>query len=139
MLMIDGTGAAGTPAFWETVTMIETAASVDAPLEGLWSGRGEAEFDHEAPETWEWTLMLPVPEGFVADAPLRVERFADGRAAEVLHVGPYSDEGPTIAALHEFIAQQGLRLRGRHHEIYLDDPTRTPPEQLRTMIRQPVT
>jgi hypothetical protein len=56
----------------------------------------------------------------------------------VLHVGPYSAEGPTIAALHAFIAAQGLELSGKHHEIYLGDPGRTAPEKLRTIIRQPV-
>jgi len=53
-------------------------------------------------------------------------------------VGPYAAEGPTIAALHEFIAAQGRRPRGKHHEIYLGDPRRVPPERLRTLLRQPV-
>ncbi len=55
-----------------------------------------------------------------------------------MHVGPYSAEQPTIAALHSFIADQGRHRRGRHHEIYLGDPRRSAPEKLKTLIRQPV-
>ncbi len=69
---------------------------------------------------------------------LRFERFAEARAAQILHIGPYEAEGPTIATLHQFIADQGRRLRGKHHEIYLGDPRRTKPERLKTVLRQPV-
>jgi hypothetical protein len=68
----------------------------------------------------------------------RLERFAEGRVAQILHVGPFADEPRTIEELHAFIAEQGLRATGRHHEIYLSDPRRTAPERLRTIVRQPV-
>ena len=105
---------------------------------------------------WTWRLMLPVPAEASDDeiaaaiaevarkkAPpalgrLRVERLAEGPSAQVLHVGSYAAEPPTIALLHESIAAAGLRPRGCHHEIYLSDPNRTPPERLKTIIRQPV-
>ena len=69
---------------------------------------------------------------------LRLERFTEGRAAQVLHVGPYSAEGPTIQALHDFISENGCQLTGKHHEIYLGNPARSAPERLKTIIRQPV-
>jgi hypothetical protein len=69
---------------------------------------------------------------------LRLERFTEGRAAQVLHLGPYSEEGPTIRALHDFIAENGCRMTGKNHEIYLGNPARSAPEKLRTIIRQPV-
>jgi hypothetical protein len=69
---------------------------------------------------------------------VRFERFAEGAAAQVMYVGPYQDEGPTIAALHAFIAEQRSTAVGRHHETYLRDPRRSAPEKLRTVIRQPV-
>jgi hypothetical protein len=56
----------------------------------------------------------------------------------VLHVGPYADEGPVIAALHDFIRAQGYALSGKHHEIYISDPGRTTPARMKTVIRQPV-
>ena len=69
---------------------------------------------------------------------LRLESFAEGRAVQVLHVGPYSVEGPTIAALHAFITDQGAQLTGKHHEIYLGDPARSAPDKLTTILRQPI-
>jgi len=48
---------------------------------------------------------------------LRFERFCEGLAAQVLHIGPYSAEGPRIERLHSFIEEQGYRVRGKHHEI----------------------
>jgi hypothetical protein len=68
---------------------------------------------------------------------LRLEKFREGRAAQTMYVGPFAEEGPTIAALHRFIEESGHRLAGRHHEIYLSDPRRTAPAKLRTIIRQP--
>jgi hypothetical protein len=65
-------------------------------------------------------------------------RWAEGRCAQLLHIGPYAAEAPSIAALHEAIAEAGYRPRGRHHEIYLGDPRRSAPEKLRTIIRHPV-
>jgi hypothetical protein len=130
-----------------------------APLEGLWWA------DTEAPsmdalqadrDSWNWTMMIAVPDGVTAAEvaaaaeaaarrrPLpaavrvRLERFAEGLAAQIMHVGPYADEAPTIAALHAFVEEQGYALRGRHHEIYLGDPRRTAPERLKTVIRHPV-
>jgi hypothetical protein len=126
------------------------------PLEGLWSVPDMSTFTTADKDAWDWTMLIVQPaevtpevvaaarEAVAAkrDEPalelLRLERFAEGRAAQVLHVGPYSEEGPTIAALHGFIAEQGLRLTGRHHEVYLGDPRRSAPERLRTLLRQPV-
>lgn len=69
---------------------------------------------------------------------VRFEPFAEGRVAQVLHVGPYAAEAPTIGRLHDAITAAGLTARGRHHEIYLGDPRRAAPERLRTIVRQPV-
>ena len=135
------------------------AEPVDAPvmpLEGLWWTPDMAAFTTEDKSRWNWTMMIVVPEQVTAhvvdDARaaagrkhasaaigrVRLERFAEGRCAQVLHVGPYSAEGPTVAALHAFIAANGWTLTGRHHEIYLGDPRRSAPDRLRTIVRQPV-
>ena len=127
-----------------------------APLEGLWWGAESEGFAESSKDRWSWTMMIRLPEGVPApvidealagaaakkpELPigrLRVERFTEGRAAQVMHIGPYAAEQPTIAALHEFIAAQGFRLTGKHHEIYLGDPRRAAPGKLKTLIRQPV-
>jgi hypothetical protein len=126
------------------------------PLEGLWWTDDMADFSRDNKDIWQWTAMIMQPECVTADlleeakaqaarkkdlrsAPkLRFESFVEGQAAQILHVGPYAEEGPTIARLHDFIAEEGLSRAGRHHEIYLGDPRRTAPAKLKTIIRQPV-
>ena len=71
-------------------------------------------------------------------ANLRIETFAEGAVAQVLHLGPYAEERPTIERLHAAIVAAGLRPRGRHHELYVGDPGRSAPAKLRTLVRQPV-
>jgi hypothetical protein len=127
------------------------------PLEALWwSDGGGLDLSPEAAAGWNWRAFMIVPdeatpERFEAmraeaarkkDLPglarLRLERWTEGRCAQVMHVGPYSEEKPTIEKLHAFIAGCGLRMRGRHHEIYLGDPRRSAPDKLKTILRQPV-
>ena len=69
---------------------------------------------------------------------LRLESFREGRSAQVLHVGPFSEEGPAIERLHRFIEENGYRRRDKHREIYLSDLRRAAPERLKTIIRQPI-
>ena len=125
------------------------------PLEGLW-WMLMADFDLERRDDWRWTLMIPQPEEvrrelldqavvaakkkkpLPALEKLRLEIYDEGRAAQILHVGPYSEEMAAIDRLHAFIKEQGLHLCGKHHEIYLSDPRRTAPEKLKTILRQPV-
>ena len=126
------------------------------PLEGLWWTPDMSTFSTEDKSQWDWTMMIVVPDqvtlrivedaraaaakkkGTAAVGEVRLERYAEGRCAQVLHVGPYSAEGPTIAALHAFISGRGYVLSGKHHEIYVGDPRRAAPEKLRTIVRQPV-
>jgi hypothetical protein len=125
------------------------------PLEGLWWADDMEHFLDDK-DKWKWTAMIMQPpcvdEATVAEAleqlgkkksppaidKVRFERFAEGRAAQVMYFGPYSDEGPTIERLHAFIAENGYGRSGKHHEIYLGDPRRSAPEKLKTVIRQPV-
>ena len=68
---------------------------------------------------------------------MRFEPFFEGRAAQIMHIGPYAEEAPTIQRVHQFIQEHGLKPSGKHHEIYLSDPRRTDPSRLKTVIRQP--
>jgi hypothetical protein len=69
---------------------------------------------------------------------VRLERIHEGLCAQILHVGPYSDEPRSQKVLHGFIEDRGYRLRERHHEVYMSDPRRTPPEKWRTILRHPI-
>ena len=125
-------------------------------LEGLWWVE-EGEFDITRPEGWRWTLMIMQPDhitpGMYEDAlrqlrqkkgdrpafsRLRFEGFQEGLCVQTMHVGPYAEEPATIARMHAFAQENGYRLCGKHHEIYLGDPRRASPERLKTVLRHPV-
>lgn len=126
------------------------------PLEGLWWSEEMATFSVERKSDWLWTLLIMQPDFITAaqveaakveaakkkDLPalsqLRFEAYHEGLSAQIMHLGPFAAEGPTIATLHTFISNQGYHLRGKHHEIYLNDLRRTAPEKLKTVIRQPI-
>jgi len=125
------------------------------PLEALWWADDLAAFTHRRNKSqWRWTVMIMLPDwilpahvdaartALAGKAPLsdavRVERLDERLAIQTLHVGPYDDEGPVLERMHRDIGEQGLRMTGRHHEVYLNDARRTAPERLRTILRQPV-
>jgi hypothetical protein len=141
--------------------MVKKGEGIDygvLPLEGLWWAEDMQAF---APETmdknrWLWTLMIRQPE-VVTPAlfdrareqvqqkkaltyldRVRWENYAEGPAAQILHVGPFSEEAATIQRIHAFMKEQGYDFNGKHHEIYLSDPRRTAPDKLKTILRQPV-
>lgn len=135
---------------------VTTPDYVVPPLEGLWYSKDIVEFDLTKKDKWKWTLMIMQPEWFTQDVyqqtrdtlkkkkdppalpRLRFETFHEGKSAQIMHIGPYDSEPPTIEKLHAFIKEQGCELRGKHHEIYLSDPRRCRPERLKTIIRHPV-
>ncbi|MBT9130486.1 MAG: hypothetical protein DDT42_00545 [candidate division WS2 bacterium] len=126
------------------------------PLEGLWWADDMSYFSQGNKEMWKWTAMIMQPpfitkelfeealkqvikkKNLKALEKVRFEQYSEGRAAQVIYIGPYSEEGPTIEKLHNFIKEKGYELCGLHHEIYLSDPRRTIPEKLVTIIRQPI-
>jgi hypothetical protein len=128
------------------------------PLEGLWWADDMATFTAARDKSrWDWTLMIMVPDwigpemvdeaaGQIAAKggprrlpEVRLGALSEGRCVQTLHVGSYDDEAGVLAQMHdEFIPANGLRMTGRHHEIYLSDARRVPPEKLRTILRQPV-
>ncbi len=125
-------------------------------LEGLWWSPGGDALDPEAKDEWLWTVMIMQPPAVTFEViaaatdelrkkknpaaldRARFEAFAEGLSAQIMHIGPYSEERENIEKLHAFIAESGYKLRGKHHEIYMGDPRRTAPEKLKTVIRQPV-
>ena len=125
------------------------------PLEGLWWADDMASFSVDDKSAWKWTMMIMQP-GFVSAAMvrdtiaevkkkknlpalalLRCAPFNEGKCAQILHIGPFSAEGPTVAKVHAFIASVG-KLSGKHHEIYLSDIRKADPAKWKTVIRQPV-
>jgi hypothetical protein len=139
--------------------MVKKEKSIDygvMPLEGLWWVEDMTKFNPEHKDDWLWTAMIMQPNFAKAedvkativqvkkkkDLPkidkMRFESFNEGKAAQILHIGPYSAEGANIAKIHDFIQNKGYILSGKHHEIYLSNPGKTAPEKLKTIIRQPM-
>ena len=126
------------------------------PLEGLWTADDPSAFAGGDKDSWKWTMMISQPdwigsaevqEGMQKAAAknvrgldlLRLETLEEGLAVQVLHIGSYDDEGPTLHSLHtEFMPANGFGFAGPHHEIYLNDARKVAPEKLRTILRQPV-
>jgi hypothetical protein len=126
------------------------------PLEGLWWADDMSVFSSGDKSSWKWTMMIMQPDlvtselveatlaglakkkDAVALGRLRFESFAEGLSAQIMHLGPFSEEGPTIAGLHRFIDESGHRRSGKHHEIYLSDIRKAAPQKWRTIIRQPM-
>jgi len=125
------------------------------PLEGLWWSDDMSAFITNDRSKWKWTMMIMQPH-FVEDAviqaaivevkrkkalpavnSLRLENFSEGLCAQILHIGPFSEEGPTIRRVHDFIGARST-LAGKHHEVYLSDIRRADPTKWKTIIRQPM-
>jgi len=128
---------------------------VVCPLEGLWWSDRLESFTDRAKAEWRWTMMIRQPGWVTADvvesvrekatskapaaAEVRFAEFTEGLSVQIMHFGSFEDETPTVARLHgEYLPENGLIESGNHHEIYFSDPRTSPPEKLRTLIRQPV-
>jgi len=126
------------------------------PLEGLWWADDMTHFSINRDKSqWQWTMMIRQPDFITPEdiaaakaattkkktppnlEGLRFETFTEGPCAQILHIGPFEDEGPTIKHLHGEIEAAGHALAGKHHEIYLSDIRRAAPEKWRTILRQP--
>jgi hypothetical protein len=139
--------------------MIKKEEAVDYPvmaLEGLWWADNLEVFRMEQRDDWKWTLMIMQPslvtkarlkkavaaamekKGLDALRDIRLESYGEGLAVQIMHIGPYASEGPTIEKLHSFALERGLTLSGKHHEIYLSDPRKVSPGKMKTVLRQPV-
>jgi hypothetical protein len=126
------------------------------PLEGLWWVDDMSKFSIEDKSSWKWTSLMMQPEYVTRDLfmealeqvkkkknpaalpKVRFESFNEGRSAQTMHIGPFSEEGPTIERIHRFIHDNGFTRAGKHHEIYLTDIRRAAPEKWKTVIRQPI-
>jgi hypothetical protein len=128
------------------------------PLEGLWWAEDMQSFTTRRDKSqWHWTMMIMQPEWItqeMVDAAIEavakkkdlpalpklcLETYHEGLAVQILHIGSYDDEGPTLHRMHhEFIPRNGYEMVGKHHEIYLGDPRKVAPEKFKTVLRQPI-
>ena len=130
------------------------------PLEGLWWADNMEDYRSGKRDVWLWSMMIRQPDWITQEIideaieitrknkpelyelldKLRFEKYNEGHCAQIMHLGPFSEEGPTVDRVHKFIEESGGTLEGlthKHHEIYLSDPRRAKPENMKTVIRQP--
>jgi len=125
------------------------------PLEGLWWADDMSSFASADKSKWKWTMMIAQPPCVTRDiiqlavaevkekkkpaaiSKLRLESFSEGKCAQIMHIGPFTEEGPTVERVHQFIDARGQRV-GKHHEIYLSDIRKAAPAKWKTIIRQPM-
>ncbi len=128
------------------------------PLEGLWWAEDMASFTEARDKSvWDWTMMIMTPEWVKPEmyeqaleevrvkkdlpglSKVRLEAYHEGLVVQIMYVGSYEEEGPTLARMHkEWIPENGYIANGKHHEIYLSDPRRVDPKKLKTILRQPI-
>lgn len=129
------------------------------PLEGFWWMEEGGSIDYAHKESFCWISLLRLPD-FVSRAdfdwavaeatrkkkqdftPVEFLTYAEGLCVQCMHLGSYDDEPATLRAMEAFAAAQGLvpdlGPERYHHEIYLSDARRVPPEKRKTVIRVPV-
>ena len=127
------------------------------PLEGLWWSDDFDDFRSRRKNNWSWTMMIMVPDWLgknefkeavntvsskkpdIKVDRLRLETLTEGLSVQIMHIGSYDDETTTLLKLHdEWLPENGLKERLKHHEIYIGDPRKTPAAKLKTVLRQPV-
>lgn len=129
------------------------------PLEGFWWQEGIVGVNYSDKSIFQWLSVIRLPD-FVtlADFDWAVETASkkkgldcsaaeyltvdEGLCVQIMHLGPYDTEPETVALMDDFLAEKGyandLSDTRRHHEIYLSDPRKTPPEKWKTVIRHPI-
>lgn len=125
-------------------------------VEGLWSTESGEKFDFDWREPSLYTLLMMQPDHITAEMfeqavgdarakrpnpaldRIRLERWREGPSVQIMHIGPYAEEPATLAKMDAFAEEHGYEFHGRHHESYIGDPTRSKPENLKTVLRHPV-
>ncbi len=129
------------------------------PLEGFWWQDGVHGVDYSDKSTFNWISVIRLPdfvskadfEWAVATATKKKKldcssaeflTVDEGLCVQIMHTGPFDDEPTTVALLDAYLEQNGyandFSESRRHHEIYLSDPRKVPPEKLKTVIRHPI-
>jgi hypothetical protein len=152
VLAVDGTGAPESPAFTSAIGALFALrgaldAAADVPLEGTYNQDGDPlRFDLHDPDGWRWQLVVPAPVATTAesvaaagiDPRVRLAGQPEQQVARLVHHGPYAAEQPSLDALYAYVAGAGRTAAGPHTEVYVTDPSTTPPAELRTWLQVPV-
>lgn len=167
-LAIEGAGSPDSPLFAAKIKALYSVAYTIKKIfklqgndfkvpsfEGFWWTQTGHQVSEVPKSEWHWKLVMQLPafvtipdfrqavalagnKGTAHLHELQFERLAGTLAVQILHTGPYHTELPSILKLLEYVAQHQMEVTGTHHEIYLSDPSKTPGEKLRTILRMDV-
>lgn len=125
-------------------------------LECFWWVESDVSFDKTPRKEWFWELLIRMPEfveaSEVDDCIVEVirkknislanevylKKITEGKSVQIMHIGSYEEEKPSIDKMLEYVAIEGLEISGHHHEVYISDPRNTPTERLKTILRYAV-
>ncbi|MEM8894312.1 MAG: GyrI-like domain-containing protein [Bacteroidota bacterium] len=129
-------------------------------MECYWYIEGGLEVQHEFPNTpmdqWVWKIQMRMPDvverehfdqalrkavvdkGLKSLGQLKYELINEGKCVQIMHVGSWDMEGPSIEKIMKFVAAEGLQITGYHKEIYISDPMRVEEEKKKTILRYQV-
>ena len=129
---------------------------VAAKLEGLWWVEPDKPALEVPREEWKWKLLIRLPHFVTSESvamakedvlrkkgldlvkEIGFEKITEASCVQIMHIGPYATEPETIAKMKRFMEENNLVENGRHHEVYLSDPTKMAPGKMQTILRQPV-
>lgn len=129
---------------------------ISMPLECLWCNSDKRMINIENKNSHGWTLCIMQPEFITEEVvkegiertkkkkassyleKVRLNSFKEGISLQIMHIGQYEEENETIDKIQAYLDVNGYELCGKYHEIYLGDPRRARPENLKTIIRQPI-
>ena len=136
--------------------LMENIQFSGAKLEGIWDTYDNSHFDVTRKKMIKYTLLMPQPDILTNEMleeakaklfsktesffslDIYLKEFEEGECLQMLHIGPYNTEINSTKKLMEYITVANLKLSGFHHEIYLNNPKKVAPEDLKTIVRYPV-
>lgn len=129
------------------------------PLEGFWQQAGGDTIDLSRKGDLQWISAIRLPDFVMAEDLEWAKETAskkkkldcsgaefltvdEGLCVQMMHLGPFDTEGESVARMEAFAREAGYETdfaSGRlHHEIYLSDARKVPPEKWKTVIRHPL-
>ena len=129
------------------------------PLEGFWYQEGATGIDYGRKDKFRWISVIRLPDfitradfGWAVETAQKKKKLdcskaelltvEEGLCVQILHKGPFDEEPASVLKMEQFAEAQGycidLSDQRLHHEIYLSDARRVPPENWKTVIRHPI-
>ena len=129
------------------------------PLEGFWQQDGVQGVDYTNKAAFRWISVIRLPEfitqedfAWAVETASKKKKFDCSRAefltvdeglcVQIMHLGSFDEEPASVALMDAYLAENGYKndFRGArlHHEIYLSDARKVPPEKWKTVIRHPI-